>query len=84
MRNLAGARALMRSACAACPTDEDVWLEAARLAPPSYGRVIMAEAVKRLPLSVKLWLAASSTSIHTATVRIAIISQQKNGGRSRL
>ena len=55
---LSEARTIIRQACNACPNDEEVWLEALRLHPPNDGRAIAAQALRRLPKSVKLWLHA--------------------------
>ena len=54
------ARNIIRRACNACPNDEEVWIEALRLHPPDEGRGIAAQALRRLPKSVNLWLRASS------------------------
>jgi pre-mRNA-processing factor 6 len=54
------ARSIIHRACNACPNDEEVWLEALRLHPPDSGRNIAAQALRRLPKSVNLWLRASS------------------------
>ena len=53
------ARRIMLKACAACPNNEDVWLEAARLHSPENAKIIFAKAVQNVPKSVKLWLHAS-------------------------
>merc|ERR1740130_2355587 len=44
----------------ACPANEDVWLEAARLQTPENAKTVLAEAVKKIPQSVKIWLQAAS------------------------
>ena len=59
MRNLSEARRVVRQGCDMCPGDEDVWLEAARLSTPANARIVLADAVKQLPASVKLWGAAA-------------------------
>ena len=59
IRNLPAARKLIRDGCEHCPQDEDVWLEAARLQTPAQARAVLADAVRALPLSVRIWIAAS-------------------------
>lgn len=54
------ARSLMKEACETCADAEDVWLEAARLHGDENARVILADAVRKLPTSVKIWLTAAS------------------------
>jgi PRP1 splicing factor, N-terminal. len=53
------ARKLIQEGCEACPTNEDVWLEAARLHPPDMAKTILASAVRHIPTSVKLFLRAA-------------------------
>ena len=53
------ARRIMIKACAACPKNEDVWIEAARLHAPENAKIIFAKAVQNVPNSVKVWLSAS-------------------------
>ena len=59
------ARKLIREGCERCPDDEDVWLEAARLQTPSQARAVLADAVRVLPHSVRIWLAASDLEAAT-------------------
>ncbi len=56
---ISAARKIMLRGCAACPKNEDVWLEAARLHTPENAKVIFARAVQNVPTSVKLWLSAA-------------------------
>ena len=51
---------VIREGCVACPANEDVWLEAARLQTPENAKTVLAEAVKKIPQSVKIWLQAAS------------------------
>ena len=51
---------MIRDGCVACPANEDVWLEAARLQTPENAKTVLAEAVKKIPQSVKIWLQAAS------------------------
>ncbi|CAH8369077.1 unnamed protein product [Eruca vesicaria subsp. sativa] len=53
------ARALIQKGCSECPKDEDVWIEACRLAKPEDKKAVIARGVKQIPNSVKLWLEAS-------------------------
>lgn len=53
------ARKLIQEGCQTCPDSEDVWLEAARLHPPEVGKSILATAVRRIPTSVKIFIAAA-------------------------
>eukprot|EP01006_Ploeotia_vitrea_P053379 TRINITY_DN67781_c5_g4_i1.p1 TRINITY_DN67781_c5_g4~~TRINITY_DN67781_c5_g4_i1.p1 ORF type:complete len:953 (+),score=126.03 TRINITY_DN67781_c5_g4_i1:56-2914(+) len=49
------ARAIIAEGCEACPTQQDVWLEAVRIATPANAKKILARAVQQIPHSVKLW-----------------------------
>eukprot|EP00516_Mucochytrium_quahogii_P003871 CAMPEP_0203754038 /NCGR_PEP_ID=MMETSP0098-20131031/7700_1 /ASSEMBLY_ACC=CAM_ASM_000208 /TAXON_ID=96639 /ORGANISM=" , Strain NY0313808BC1" /LENGTH=862 /DNA_ID=CAMNT_0050644885 /DNA_START=361 /DNA_END=2946 /DNA_ORIENTATION=- len=53
------ARRIISSGCTACPTNEDVWVEAARLNSASNARVILENALRNLPKSVSIWLKAA-------------------------
>ncbi|XP_033726483.1 pre-mRNA-processing factor 6-like [Pecten maximus] len=53
------ARNLIMKGCEECPKSEDAWLEAARLMPGDQGKAIVAQAVRHLPSSVRLWIKAS-------------------------
>jgi len=53
------ARELAAKGCQHCPKSEDMWLEAARLNTTENGKVILANAVRSIPLSVKIWLKAT-------------------------
>lgn len=58
-KKLPAARKIIKQGCEYCPTDEDIWLEAARLYSPTDARKILANAVKKIPNSVKLWIKAA-------------------------
>lgn len=58
MGKLLGARELIAKGCEECPKSEDVWLEAARLNTPENAKIILANAVRHLPQSVRVWLKA--------------------------
>ncbi|KAI9177455.1 hypothetical protein LWI28_015435 [Acer negundo] len=50
---------LMRRGWEECPKDEDIWIEACRLAIPDEAKAVIASGVKMIPNSVKLWLQAA-------------------------
>ena len=53
------ARKIIQEGCEICAANEDVWLEAARLHPPTVAKSILATAVRKLPASVKIFLKAA-------------------------
>ncbi|RLN71929.1 hypothetical protein BBJ28_00015319 [Nothophytophthora sp. Chile5] len=53
------ARRIIAQGCESCPTQEDVWLEAARLQNPENAKTVLAKAVRHVPKSVKVWLQAA-------------------------
>lgn len=53
------ARTLITKGCEMCPTAEDVWLEAARLQPSHIAKIVIAQAARRLPNSVRIWIKAA-------------------------
>lgn len=53
------ARNLIMKGCEMCNKSEDIWLEAIRLQPKDISKAVVAEAVKQIPNSVKLWLRAA-------------------------
>ena len=73
VRNLSEARRVARQGCEMCPEDEDVWLEAARLQTPANARLVLADAVKTLPTSVKLWLRAADAEDSDPDARRAVL-----------
>ncbi|KAI8344399.1 PRP1 splicing factor, N-terminal-domain-containing protein [Chlamydoabsidia padenii] len=52
------ARNTIAKGCAQCPKNEDVWLESARLNTVDNAKIILADAVRSIPQSVKIWLRA--------------------------
>ncbi|KAI8849423.1 PRP1 splicing factor, N-terminal-domain-containing protein [Chytridium lagenaria] len=52
------AREVIAKGCEECPKNEDIWLEAARLNTAENAKIILANAVRHVPQSVKLWLRA--------------------------
>lgn len=57
---LQAARSLIMAGCEQCPKSEDLWLEAIRLMPGDQARVAVAQAVRNLPQSVRIWMKAAS------------------------
>jgi len=53
------ARTIIAEGCERCATNEDVWLEAARLQPPEMAKAVLARGVANIPTSYKLWMAAA-------------------------
>uniref|UniRef100_A0A0C9S9J4 TSA: Wollemia nobilis Ref_Wollemi_Transcript_239_3443 transcribed RNA sequence n=1 Tax=Wollemia nobilis TaxID=56998 RepID=A0A0C9S9J4_9CONI len=53
------ARQLIQKGCEECPKNEDVWLEACRLASPDEAKAVIGRGVKANPNSVKLWMQAA-------------------------
>ncbi|KAJ7948291.1 Pre-mRNA-processing factor 6 [Quillaja saponaria] len=53
------ARQLIQKGCEECPKNEDVWLEACRLASPDEAKAVIAKGVKSIHNSVKLWMQAA-------------------------
>ena len=66
---LVQARKIMQEGCNACSTNQDVWLEAARLHPPNVAKTILAAAARRIPHSVPLFLKASELETHPEAQR---------------
>jgi pre-mRNA-processing factor 6 len=66
---LVQARKIMQEGCNACPANQDVWLEAARLHPPNVAKTILAAAARRIPHSVPLFLKASELETHPEAQR---------------
>ncbi|KAG1469969.1 hypothetical protein G6F56_002952 [Rhizopus delemar] len=54
------ARNIIAKGCEQCPKSEDVWLESARLNNLENSKIILGDAVRNLPQSVKIWLKAVS------------------------
>ncbi|KAI8064800.1 PRP1 splicing factor, N-terminal-domain-containing protein [Gilbertella persicaria] len=54
------ARNIIAKGCEQCPKNEDVWLESARLNNVDNAKIILGDAVRHLPQSVKIWLKAVS------------------------
>ena len=59
---LAEARTLIATGLSHCPESEDLWLEAARLAPVYEGREMLVKGTMAMPHSVRLWMALASKS----------------------
>ncbi|KAG8983104.1 hypothetical protein FRB94_009193 [Tulasnella sp. JGI-2019a] len=56
---MVAARKIIKMGCEKCSTNEDIWLEAARLHPNDDAKVILANAVQHVSQSVKIWLTAA-------------------------
>ncbi|PVU99672.1 hypothetical protein BB560_005464 [Smittium megazygosporum] len=56
---MAAARQIIKKGCDECPKNEDVWLEASRLNTQENSKIILGQAVRFLPQSVKIWRAAA-------------------------
>jgi pre-mRNA-processing factor 6 len=56
---LARARKVIMQGCENCSKNEDIWLEAARLNSPEDAKSVLAQAVRFLPNSVKIWTKAA-------------------------
>lgn len=63
---LSAARDLAAEGCYHCSSEEDVWLEAARLHPADQAKRVLANAVKHVTKSVKIWLQATALETDTA------------------
>ncbi|PVD31927.1 hypothetical protein C0Q70_07353 [Pomacea canaliculata] len=57
---LQAARNLIMKGCEECPKSEDMWLEAARLMPGDQAKAVVAQAVRHLPQSVRIWIKAAN------------------------
>lgn len=66
------ARKLIQEGCETCPTNEDVWLEAARLHPPNVAKSILATAARRIPTSTKIFLKAADLETHEETKKAVL------------
>jgi len=64
--HLQKARNLIIRGTEACQKSEDVWLEAVRLQPNDLSKGVVAQAIKHLPQSVRLWIKAADLEDETA------------------
>lgn len=64
------ARKTIKAGCEACPDNEDVWLEGARLQTPENAKTVLANAVRNLPTSVKIWLRAAELEASMASKKV--------------
>ncbi|KAI8923687.1 PRP1 splicing factor, N-terminal-domain-containing protein [Entophlyctis helioformis] len=55
---IAAAREILSKGCEECPKSEDIWLEAVRINTKENAKIILGNAVRQLPHSVKIWLRA--------------------------
>ncbi|XP_044001814.1 pre-mRNA-processing factor 6-like [Aphidius gifuensis] len=56
---LQAARNLIMEGCKGNPMSEDLWLEAARLQPPDTAKAVIAQSVKYISTSVRIWIKAA-------------------------
>ncbi|XP_059158001.1 pre-mRNA-processing factor 6-like [Physella acuta] len=61
------ARNLIMKGCEECPKSEDIWLEAARLMPGDQAKAVVAQAVRQLPQSVRIWSKAADLETELKT-----------------
>lgn len=59
------ARNLIMKGCEQNPKSEDLWLEAARLQPPDTAKAVIAQAVRHIPTSVRIWIKAADLEVET-------------------
>lgn len=59
------ARNLIMNGCEQNPKSEDIWLEAARLQPPETAKAVIAQAVRHIPTSVRIWIMAAELEFET-------------------
>lgn len=69
---LVAARDLASKGCLACPKNEDIWLESARLNTDENAKIILANALIKIPSSVKLWLKAVDLETITNKKKIVL------------
>ncbi|KAK3931821.1 Pre-mRNA-processing factor 6 [Frankliniella fusca] len=63
------ARNLIMKGCEVNQKSEDLWLEAARLQPPDTARAVIAQAVRHIPTSVRIWIKAAALETETKAKR---------------
>ncbi|XP_034238152.1 pre-mRNA-processing factor 6 [Thrips palmi] len=63
------ARNLIMKGCEVNQKSEDLWLEAARLQPPDTARGVIAQAVRHIPTSVRIWIKAAALETETKAKR---------------
>ncbi|CAN0423487.1 unnamed protein product, partial [Hapterophycus canaliculatus] len=66
------ARKTIKAGCEACPDNEDVWLEGARLQTPENAKTVLANAIRNLPTSVKIWLRAAELESNTSSKKVVL------------
>lgn len=69
---MVAARKIIMSGCEACPDSEDLWIEAARLHDPVSAKAVLAQAVRHIPTSVKIWLKAAELEPIDAQKKIVL------------
>ena len=66
------ARKVAAQGCQACPGNEGVWLESARLNEAHNAKVVLSQAVRALPESVAIWLAAAALEVDEARKKVVL------------
>ena len=69
---LVQARKIMTMGCESCPENEDVWLEAARLRNPQDAKTVLANAVRHVKTSVKVWMYAAQLEDDDGTKKLVL------------
>eukprot|EP01034_Spumella_vulgaris_P030771 gene30771-38033_t len=67
------ARRIIKVGCETCPESEDVWVEAARMHTYAEAGAILANAVKFLPTSVRIWLAAADLETNVSRKKAVLM-----------
>ena len=55
---ISAARKIIQQGCEMCPDSEDIWIESAAMQTPENAKIVFANAVRHIPKSVKMWIAA--------------------------
>ncbi|KAI6191739.1 PRP6-like protein [Aphelenchoides bicaudatus] len=76
------ARNLIMEGCDKNKKSEDLWLQAVRLHPPDQGKRIVATAVRHLPQSVRIWIAAAELETEVKGKRKVLQKALSNVPRS--
>ncbi|KAI3418954.1 hypothetical protein GPALN_008047 [Globodera pallida] len=79
---LQAARNLVMEGLEKIEKSEDLWLEAIRLHPPNVGKNIVANAVRALPHSVKIWLKAADLEADLKGRKVVLLKALENNPSS--
>ncbi|XP_030829995.1 pre-mRNA-processing factor 6 [Strongylocentrotus purpuratus] len=66
---LQAARNTIMKGTEVCPRSEELWLEASRLQPGDTAKAVIAQAVRNLPDSVRIWIRAAAIEVDTGARR---------------